>query len=259
MSTSWKGMFAYAFPPFRFFSQVLQKVARESCNIILIAPAWPRSRWGRSQRRLMALKITCSNSHSVFTGVREHDSVSASTLRWSKICLSRGKLSLRVVVSSTTEGTHQPVGDESSSSGIVSFQSNSPSQISGSGNRQYYRTDPDEDDPKEDWWHWTLLVVIHIPCSLVLKNVTVCLLVHWDDLEYASLPVESDVPSKEGESPCERNVRLRIPSLQVSFPNPSKGGSGILQDHSYCTGLAKRSLVHRSAASLVCWNQFHQK
>ena len=53
--------------------------------------------------------------------------------------LSRGKLSLRVVVSSTTEGTHQPVGDESSSSGIVSFQSNSPSQISGSGNRQYYR------------------------------------------------------------------------------------------------------------------------
>ena len=50
----------------------------------------------------------------------------------------------------------------------------------------------------------------------------------------------------------ERNVRLRIPSLQVSFPNPSKGGSGILQDHSYCTGLAKTSLVHRSAASFVC-------
>jgi hypothetical protein len=31
--------------------------------------------------------------------------------------LSRGKLGLRVVVSSTTEGTHQPVGDESSSFG----------------------------------------------------------------------------------------------------------------------------------------------
>jgi hypothetical protein len=52
----------------------------------------------------MALKITCSNSHSVFTGV------------------------------------HQPVGDESSSSGIVSFQNNSPSPISGSGNRLYYRS-----------------------------------------------------------------------------------------------------------------------
>ena len=54
--------------------------------------------------------------------------------------LSRGKLSLRVVVSCTTEGTHKPVGDESSSSGIVSFQNNSPSQISGSGNKQYYRS-----------------------------------------------------------------------------------------------------------------------
>jgi hypothetical protein len=42
--------------------------------------------------------------------------------------------------------------------------------------------------------------------TLVLKNVTVCLLVHWDDLEYASLPVESDVPSKEGESPCKENT-----------------------------------------------------
>ena len=49
--------------------------------------------------------------------------------------LSRGKMGLRVVVSSTTEGTHQPVGDESSSSDIVSFQNNSPSQISGPGNR----------------------------------------------------------------------------------------------------------------------------
>jgi hypothetical protein len=54
--------------------------------------------------------------------------------------LSRGKLSLRVVVSSTTEGTHQPVGDDRSSFGLVSFQNNSSSQISGSGNRQYYRS-----------------------------------------------------------------------------------------------------------------------
>jgi hypothetical protein len=54
--------------------------------------------------------------------------------------LSRGKLGLRVVVSCTTEGTHQLVGDESSSSGIVSIQNNSPSQISGSGNKQYYRS-----------------------------------------------------------------------------------------------------------------------
>ena len=54
--------------------------------------------------------------------------------------LSRGKLGLRVVVPSTTEGAHQPVGDESSSFGLVSFQNNSPSQICGSGNRLYYRS-----------------------------------------------------------------------------------------------------------------------
>jgi hypothetical protein len=32
MSISWKGMFAYAFPPFRFLSQVLQKVAHSYCT-----------------------------------------------------------------------------------------------------------------------------------------------------------------------------------------------------------------------------------
>ena len=45
LSISWKGMFAYAFPPFRFLSQVLQKVARKSFKIILIAPAWPKQAW----------------------------------------------------------------------------------------------------------------------------------------------------------------------------------------------------------------------
>jgi hypothetical protein len=121
-----------------------------------------------------------------------------------------------------------------------------------------------EDDPNEAWWHWKLLVVIPIPCSLVLEKVTVCLLVHWDDPEYVSLPVESKVPNKEGESPCkdntgwnnERNVRLRIPSLEVSFPSPSKGGLGIFQDHSYCTGLAKTSLVHISAAAALTEKPF---
>ena len=62
----------------------------------------------------------------------------------------------------------------------------------------------------------------------------------------------SSIRCRRNVNLLERNVCLRIPSLQVSFPSPSKGVSGILQDHSYCTGLAKPSLVHRSAASLVC-------
>jgi hypothetical protein len=52
MSISWKGMFVYAFPPFRFLSQVLQKVSRESCKIILIAPAWPNQAWFTDLLRL---------------------------------------------------------------------------------------------------------------------------------------------------------------------------------------------------------------
>jgi hypothetical protein len=39
------GMFAYAFPPFRFLLQVLLKIKQSDCKIILIAPAWPRQAW----------------------------------------------------------------------------------------------------------------------------------------------------------------------------------------------------------------------
>ena len=67
-----------------------------------------------------------------------------------------------------------------------------------------------------------------------------------------SSSISSSIRSRRNVNLLERNVRLRIPSLQVSFPSPSKGSSGILQDHSYCIGLAKTSLVHRSAASPVC-------
>jgi hypothetical protein len=38
MSFPWEGMFAYAFPPFRFLSAVLRKISVEQCLIILIAP-----------------------------------------------------------------------------------------------------------------------------------------------------------------------------------------------------------------------------
>ena len=45
MSFPWEGMFAYAFPPFRFLSAVLRKISVEQCLIILIAPAWPKQAW----------------------------------------------------------------------------------------------------------------------------------------------------------------------------------------------------------------------
>ncbi|KAJ8046872.1 hypothetical protein HOLleu_05698 [Holothuria leucospilota] len=42
---SWKGMFAYAFPPFAILPRVLQKIRTEQCLIILVAPFWPRQSW----------------------------------------------------------------------------------------------------------------------------------------------------------------------------------------------------------------------
>ena len=44
-SLSWDGMFAYAFPPFRFLLQVLLKIKQSDCKIILIAPNWPKQAW----------------------------------------------------------------------------------------------------------------------------------------------------------------------------------------------------------------------
>ena len=66
MSTSWKGMFSYAFPPFRFLSQVLQKVARESCKINLFAPAWPQQAWFTDLLCLLCM-TTSSSSQSEST------------------------------------------------------------------------------------------------------------------------------------------------------------------------------------------------
>ena len=65
MSISWKGMFSYAFPPFRFLSQVLQKVAREFCKIILIAPAWPKQVWFTDLLRLSCARIKHPNPENL--------------------------------------------------------------------------------------------------------------------------------------------------------------------------------------------------
>ena len=52
MSLSWEGMFAYAFPPFRFLAPVLHKITGEKCRIIVIAPAWPKQAWFANLLRL---------------------------------------------------------------------------------------------------------------------------------------------------------------------------------------------------------------
>jgi hypothetical protein len=45
LSITWKGVFAYAFPPIPLLHQVLRKVEMEQCTVLLIAPFWPRQPW----------------------------------------------------------------------------------------------------------------------------------------------------------------------------------------------------------------------
>ena len=45
MSLSWDGMFAYAYPPTGFLMEVLHKIARSDCTVLLVAPCWPTQPW----------------------------------------------------------------------------------------------------------------------------------------------------------------------------------------------------------------------
>ena len=45
MSTDWRGMFAYAYPPAPLLPLVLQKIQASLCKVILVAPYWPRMVW----------------------------------------------------------------------------------------------------------------------------------------------------------------------------------------------------------------------
>ena len=42
MSHSWDGLWAYAYPPTGFIREVLYKVQRSKCELLLVAPAWPK-------------------------------------------------------------------------------------------------------------------------------------------------------------------------------------------------------------------------
>ena len=44
-SMSWNQMFAYAFPPICLIPKVLQHMRLGQCQVILIAPQWPRRQW----------------------------------------------------------------------------------------------------------------------------------------------------------------------------------------------------------------------
>ena len=45
MSHSWDGLWAYAYPPTGFIGEVLRKIQKSKCEVLLIAPAWPKQPW----------------------------------------------------------------------------------------------------------------------------------------------------------------------------------------------------------------------
>jgi hypothetical protein len=47
LSIDWTGMTAYAFPPIALLPLVVEKIVRDGCNVILIAPFWPKHLWFR--------------------------------------------------------------------------------------------------------------------------------------------------------------------------------------------------------------------
>jgi len=50
----WTGMAAYAFPPISLLPRVIEKIAQEDCNVILVAPFWPKHLWFRPLVDLLA-------------------------------------------------------------------------------------------------------------------------------------------------------------------------------------------------------------
>ena len=56
LSIAWENMEAYAFPPICLIPKVIQHMKNFSCQIILIAPQWPRRPWYTS---LLQMSIAC--------------------------------------------------------------------------------------------------------------------------------------------------------------------------------------------------------
>jgi hypothetical protein len=45
LTISWEKMYAYAYPPICLIPKILQYMRQFHCQIILIAPQWPRRHW----------------------------------------------------------------------------------------------------------------------------------------------------------------------------------------------------------------------
>ena len=110
MSISWKGVYAYAFPPFVMLGRVLEKVPRDHpCEMILIAPKWPNQSWyAKLMELLVAFPLALPQREDLLTqphNHRIHQSLQAVCLHACRLSSdpSKGEVFLRQLPSKSPE------------------------------------------------------------------------------------------------------------------------------------------------------------
>ena len=53
LSLDWSNLYAYAYPPTAILGKVLRKIRDTDCEIVLVAPAWPKQEWFASILELL--------------------------------------------------------------------------------------------------------------------------------------------------------------------------------------------------------------
>ena len=126
LAFSWRGLEAYAFPPFPLISEVLRKARQDQPSLILIASDWPAQSWyadllRQSQGRKLALQIlpnSCFNpgrefniqssaaqAHRLEAVKRRLDAIGASKLRLISSLKPIGRLQSQFMILIGERGT----------------------------------------------------------------------------------------------------------------------------------------------------------
>ena len=113
LTISWEGMFAYAYPPICLIPKVLQHMSQFHCQIILIAPKWPRRHWYTD---LLQLLMDCPRKlpplpnllHQPNTAINHPNPEVFSLHAW----LLSTKASKRKAFLASLENSYQPLGGQ---------------------------------------------------------------------------------------------------------------------------------------------------
>ena len=113
LSISWENMFAYVFPPICLLPRVLQHIQRCQCEIILIAPLWPRQNWFPD---LLQMLVEVPIKLPVTSDILTQGNMNISHANPQMLNLTAWRLSTNIskqrVFQNTLEDCWQPHGDQ---------------------------------------------------------------------------------------------------------------------------------------------------